>query len=77
MIPEFRCPTLPARLLYLHSVPGERAEEVLRGLFLGGFGSSVDNTWRGSLCPSLAHLDLGFNGIGDVGAGRLAAVLGQ
>ena len=26
-------------------------------------------------CPSLAHLDLGFNGIGDEGAGRLAAVL--
>ena len=28
-------------------------------------------------CPSLAHLNLGGNFIGDEGAGRLAAVLGQ
>ena len=28
-------------------------------------------------CASLVHLDLGGNGIGDEGAGRLAAVLGQ
>ena len=28
-------------------------------------------------CPSLAHLNLGENGIGAEGAGRLAAVLGQ
>ena len=28
-------------------------------------------------CASLAHLELGYNRIGDEGAGRLAAVLGQ
>ena len=28
-------------------------------------------------CASLAHMDLSENGIGDEGAGRLAAVLGQ